>query len=903
MTTLAHHRAPAGKSNRIDTTIPPTLSKPAMPLASHSQSQSTRSAAQPGAARVSSRNVIAKGPALSSSSSSFEHARASRKHSSSNNHSHSETIDEAYEVGGLPDESRLGRSRSHSHSNSHSNSSSFSRTDALLARTNQGRIQSASSNPSASAAAVPDANFRAGIKLIQQAYEDKYQALEEEVNTWKWISEEQSTQMAAMAAELAKVEGDYAALRKEMAQLEMFRKAIVSMVDQHSGVSLAELEQSILGTIEADAENLEAGYDAAIDADTSSFMLDDDAVSSIAPLPAHGQHRREDYPTRERVAGISAAVASSFRFSPQRLAPRPRASTETAVRRPKSTQQNMDVKNRSTVMRESLSPLAHHSAPSSRRRTDALSDSSSSGLKMLQKSGSTDSLRKRNTISASSRPLYPAASHSSADPSKRHSSVSPLSPRVRAATSSSRAATGSNSFTSNSTPSTSPRQPLLNHAASTAAATLSNSMAARTARQHQQQKEYSLGVRSSMSHLAGGSGVAPKSSNQSLRERRQPSSEESPGVQRNQSSQSNGVQSSHRTHRSNSGAASVNALSPAAIELLREHELQQQREKEEDEESGTHRRRVSNGHAGRRASHHFQSPEDEDQRRSVHHTRTRSGTNGSVHSNHQMHSATEPENNVVHGHPLRSGNDASARAEASSPPRRRQSQLYADKAAPISKSSSISKATESQQQPQQQQSNGGVDASAFTMLYKEIRDSMDATSFGLFARVVTAFNEGEKTTEETLQEVGKIVNDQGLNQRFRDLIHQAIAEKESQLENDAGNETMEGDITLDLDQSLLVEHDDGMESGSAAEVSMAQDVTESRLTADTGDSSVSDDPDQGLVGAMGALELVSVEAHPFEEGVSAGHVEVLEDDDEGGLGMGNNSESKRASYQLHMRSV
>ena len=119
-----------------------------------------------------------------------------------------------------------------------------------------------------------------------------------------------------------------------MAQLEMFRKAIVSMVDQHSGVSLAELEQSILGTMEADAENLEAGYDAAIDADTSSFMLDDDGVSSIGPLPAHGQHRREDYPTRERTSGmsVSAAVASTFKLSPQRLAPRPRASTETEVR-------------------------------------------------------------------------------------------------------------------------------------------------------------------------------------------------------------------------------------------------------------------------------------------------------------------------------------------------------------------------------------------------------------------------------------------------------------------------------------------------------------------------------------------------------------------------------------------
>lgn len=34
------------------------------------------------------------------------------------------------------------------------------------------------------------------MKLIQQAYEDKYQSLIEEVNTWKWISEEQSAQVS-----------------------------------------------------------------------------------------------------------------------------------------------------------------------------------------------------------------------------------------------------------------------------------------------------------------------------------------------------------------------------------------------------------------------------------------------------------------------------------------------------------------------------------------------------------------------------------------------------------------------------------------------------------------------------------------------------------------------------------
>ncbi|KAG0354360.1 hypothetical protein BG005_006542 [Podila minutissima] len=87
---------------------------------------------------------------------------------------------------------------------------------------------------------------------------------------------------------------------------------------------------------------------------------------------------------------------------------------------------------------------------------------------------------------------------------------------------------------------------------------------------------------------------------------------------------------------------------------------------------------------------------------------------------------------------------------------------------------------------------------------------MDATSFGLFARVVTAFNEGEKTTNETLQEVSKIVKDRALNQRFKNLIEQAIAEKESQLD-EAGNETMDGDVTLEIDHSLLMDVEEGDE--------------------------------------------------------------------------------------------
>lgn len=75
--------------------------------------------------------------------------------------------------------------------------------------------------------------------------------------------------------------------------------------------------------------------------------------------------------------------------------------------------------------------------------------------------------------------------------------------------------------------------------------------------------------------------------------------------------------------------------------------------------------------------------------------------------------------------------------------------------------------------------------------------------------VVAAFNVGGKTTEETLEEVSIIVKDRSLNQRFRDLIYRAIAEKENQLESDVGNETLDGDMTvdLDLDQNPILEDD------------------------------------------------------------------------------------------------
>jgi hypothetical protein len=44
--------------------------------------------------------------------------------------------------------------------------------------------------------------FRAGLKLIQQAYEDRHQALVDEVNHWKWISEDQNVQVGSSYLEV-----------------------------------------------------------------------------------------------------------------------------------------------------------------------------------------------------------------------------------------------------------------------------------------------------------------------------------------------------------------------------------------------------------------------------------------------------------------------------------------------------------------------------------------------------------------------------------------------------------------------------------------------------------------------------------------------------------------------------
>ncbi|OAQ33570.1 hypothetical protein K457DRAFT_857949 [Linnemannia elongata AG-77] len=406
----------------------------------------------------------------------------------------------------------------------------------------------------------------AGMKLIQQAYEEKYQSLIEEVNTWKWISEEQSAQMTAMAAELARVEDKYAALQKEMAQLEVFRKAIVSMVDQHSGVSLTELEQSILETIEADAENAGAGagLEAVADADTSSFILDGGTESPQAPYPHQHRSVREDFSMREQ----KHSSLTTGKGSPRASSSRPRASTETSTKRSGSISYVAETRARHQPSSTLLSPLG---LSGTRGVAQVLSDSSSNGQTKMHKSGSTDSLRnKRNTISTTSRSIYPNTPLSTGSASKRHSSTtSSLNSRSRSGTASSRVVPASSSFSSNSTPSTSPRQPTANSSAT--------SVITRTIRQQQQQREYSANVRNSMSQMATLSGGAPSNApHLDPSDRRQASSDS------NVSGQTGDLGSTNRRGQRppSSTAHSFSGLSPAAAELLKQQEQQQRQEEE-----------------------------------------------------------------------------------------------------------------------------------------------------------------------------------------------------------------------------------------------------------------------------------------------------------------------------------
>lgn len=407
------------------------------------------------------------------------------------------------------------------------------------------------------------------------------------------------------------------------------------MVDQHSGVSLTQLEQSILETIEADAEHVGGEYDVA-DADTSSFILDGDVESSFSPH--HQKHAKESGSWDLNSAPVSTSMS------------RPRAATE-----------------------------AERSTATSARIEIASSSQSPNSLKKLRRFGSTDSLQsKRNTIASSTRPLYPSTASSTHAASKRHSSISPLSPKSRVTSS---RAIASASFSSNSTPSTSPREQ--------ATLQLLGSSSTRTTRI--QQKDYSMGVRSTMSHLASLS-VGSTGTNS----RRNTSSDAI--MAQHVASSPGSFDSAKRSRRSGSATMSMANLSPAAMELLKQQERLQ--EQERDALRGT-----------LALSPHSNRPVNvgDDEKRSSVQASTISGT-------------THPDEirgRSRHGSNVRHSKDGQHQ--------------YASQG--DSEKTKVDHSSFNNQQRQQStSSSSGVDASAFTLLYKEIRDSMDATSFGLFAR-------------------------------------------------------------------------------------------------------------------------------------------------------------------------
>lgn len=410
------------------------------------------------------------------------------------------------------------------------------------------------------------------------------------------------------------------------------------MVDQHSGVSLTQLEQSILETIEADAEHVDAGYDVA-DTDTSSFILDGDVESSFSP---HQQkHDKEPLGSRRlRSAPVSTGTS------------RPRAATEAE-------------RSSTTARTEIASTLSSGQSPS--------------GLKTLHRFGSTDSLRsKRNTISSSTRPFYPSTSPAHDGTSKRHSSISPLSPKARMT--SARAVVSS--FSTNSTPSTSPREQ----------ATLQPSAPSSRTTRHQQ-KEYSIGIRSTMSHLSSMSvGImAPTTSRRNV---------SSDAISAHIVASSPGSSdSAKRSRRSGSATMSMANLSPAAMELLK------QQERLQEQERGALKGALA-------ISPHSSRPVQsvgEDEKRSNVQVTTASGF---------VHADEISQGQPRHGSGARYSKDE----------RRYVSQSDSEKTKGNPGSFNDTR--------RQQSTSGssGVDASAFTLLYKEIRDSMDATSFGLFAR-------------------------------------------------------------------------------------------------------------------------------------------------------------------------
>ncbi|KAL1914754.1 uncharacterized protein VTP21DRAFT_8012 [Calcarisporiella thermophila] len=69
---------------------------------------------------------------------------------------------------------------------------------------------------------------------------------------------------------------------------------------------------------------------------------------------------------------------------------------------------------------------------------------------------------------------------------------------------------------------------------------------------------------------------------------------------------------------------------------------------------------------------------------------------------------------------------------------------------------------------------GVVPRSAFTMLYKRIRDNLSVEKFAEFAKVVSAFNASLATADETVEAVEIILQNPELSVEFRSLVEQAL---------------------------------------------------------------------------------------------------------------------------------
>jgi hypothetical protein len=168
---------------------------------------------------------------------------------------------------------------------------------------------------------------------------------------------------------------------------------------------------------------------------------------------------------------------------------------------------------------------------------------------------------------------------------------------------------------------------------------------------------------------------------------------------------------------------SFSGLSPAAVELIKQQERQQRQEEEK-----VNLQKSPSGYLQPQQELHHPS-EDEGRRRSAVYSQTRSNMKDRsvpTHNHSQAQHPTKSNDTTLDRHQYQSGYESNTRPQNETT-RRRQSATSGDKSGTLS-------STTGSNGHQSQQSSSGVDANAFTLLYKEIRDSMDTQSFGMFAR-------------------------------------------------------------------------------------------------------------------------------------------------------------------------